>query len=222
MTWWQYLILFLVACASTILVVPAAKSLAKRLDAIDYPSERRVNKKPIPRLGGVAIFAGIIAMLLVLFLCTELLGWRPTFLSGMMRINYFGATLSVLVIFGVGFVDDMVSLGPKVKFLGQIVAATIAAFSGILLSNIHNPIGPGFIEFGWVAYPITIFYLVAFANIINLIDGLDGLAAGISAICALTIFTLSVMTGRLDAAILSIGIAGACIGFLRYNFNLWR
>lgn len=219
MTWWQYLILFAVSCVVAMLVVPLAKMLAKRLDAIDYPSERRVNKRPIPRLGGVAILTGIVAALLVLFACTELFGWRSSFLPGIMRINYFGAALSVIAIFAVGFIDDVVSLGPKAKLLGQIVAATIAAASGILLSSIHNPFGPGFIEFGWLAYPITIFYLVAFANIINLIDGLDGLAAGISGICALTIFALSVMTARLDAAILSIAIAGACFGFLRYNFN---
>ncbi len=219
MAWWQYLILFAASCIVTILVVPLAKQLAKRLDAIDYPSERRVNKQPIPRLGGVAILSGIIASLILLLICSECFGWRASFLPGLTRINYVGAILSVVVIFATGFIDDVISLGPKAKLAGQIIAATIAAFSGILLSTIHNPFGPGYIDFGWFAYPITIFYLVAFANIINLIDGLDGLAAGISGICAMAIFVISVMTAQIDAAILSILIAGACFGFLRHNFN---
>ena len=86
--------------------------------------------------------------------------------------------------------------------LGQIIAACIVAGSGLLLANIHNPIGEGYIEFGWVAYPLTVFYLVAFANIINLIDGLDGLAAGITAISAATILLFAVWTDRPDAAVL--------------------
>ena len=88
----------------------------------------------------------------------------------------------------------------------------------MLLANIHNPIGEGYIEFGWVAYPLTVFYLVAFANIINLIDGLDGLAAGITAISAATILLFAVWTDRPDAAVFSVLLLGACIGFLKDNF----
>ena len=88
-----------------------------------------------------------------------------------------------------------------------------------MLSDIRNPFGEGYIEFGWLAYPITVFYLVAFANVINLIDGLDGLAAGITAISAATIFVFSVLTGRPDSAAMSIILFGICLGFLRYNFN---
>lgn len=119
-----------------------------------------------------------------------------------------------------GVVDDIVGLDAKVKLLGQIASACFVAASGLLLSNIQNPFMKGsFIEFGLFSYPITVFYLVAFANIINLIDGLDGLASGISAISAATIFTFSVLVGRYDAAMLSVIIVGVCIGFLRYNFN---
>ena len=94
----------------------------------------------------------------------------------------------------------------------------MVAGSGLLFSSIHNPFGEGYIEFGWVAYPLTVFYLVAFANVINLIDGLDGLAAGITGISAITILLFAVLTGRFDAALFSVILVGVCAGFLKSNF----
>ena len=84
---------------------------------------------------------------------------------------------------------------------------------------IVNPFAPGEIMLGWLAYPITVIYLVAFTNIINLIDGLDGLATGICGIASFTMFSMAVLSGRIDAAALSIALFGACLAFLRYNFN---
>ena len=216
----EYVIVFAVALLATIALVPLAKKMAVRLDAIDYPSSRRVNQKPIPRIGGLAILGGIGCGFIVLLIGMYFWNWRSPFTGpASMGINYLGVLLGTLVIFGVGFIDDVINLKPYQKLIGQIIAASIVAASGLLLSSIHNPIGTGFINFGWFAYPLTIFYLVAFANVINLIDGLDGLAAGICAICSFTIFIFAIMTNRFDAAIFCIGITGACIGFLRYNFN---
>ena len=113
----------------------------------------------------------------------------------------------------------MKCLPPKTKLIFQIIAAIIVCCSGLLLSRIYNPITGSFIEFGWFSYPITIFYLVAFANIINLIDGLDGLAGGITAIAACTILVFAIAQNKADAAILCLGIIGACVGFLFFNFN---
>ena len=126
--------------------------------------------------------------------------------------------LGTVLIFLVGAVDDVVDLNPKAKMLGQIVAACVVAGSGLLFSSIHNPFGEGYIEFGWVAYPLTVFYLVAFANVINLIDGLDGLAAGITGISAITILLFAVLTGRFDAALFGVILVGVCAGFLKSNF----
>ena len=108
------------------------------------------------------------------------------------KVNWIGVAVGILIMFGVGIVDDIYNLKPKAKLLGQIVAACVVAFSGLLFSSIHNFISDGYFEFGWLSYPLTVFYLVAFANIINLIDGLDGLAAGITAITAATIGILAV------------------------------
>lgn len=219
MDWLEYGVLFAVAAVVTIALTPLARKLAIKLDAIDYPSARRVNMLPIPRMGGVAIFGGILAALAVAGFGVYTFGWVDPFIDyNGIEVNYWGVLLGTVLIFLVGAVDDVVDLNPKAKMLGQIVAACVVAGSGLLFSSIHNPFGEGYIEFGWVAYPLTVFYLVAFANVINLIDGLDGLAAGITGISAITILLFAVLTGRFDAALFSVILVGVCAGFLKSNF----
>lgn len=219
MDWLEYGVLFAVAAVVTIALTPLARKLAIKLDAIDYPSARRVNMLPIPRMGGVAIFGGILAALAVAGFGVYAFGWVDPFIDyNGIEVNYWGVLLGAVLIFLVGAVDDVVDLNPKAKMLGQIVAACVVAGSGLLFSSIHNPFGEGYIEFGWVAYPLTVFYLVAFANVINLIDGLDGLAAGITGISAITILLFAVLTGRFDAALFSVILVGVCAGFLKSNF----
>ncbi len=121
--------------------------------------------------------------------------------------------------FVVGIVDDMKCLPPKTKLIFQIIASLVVCSSGLLFDRVFNPFTNSFVEFGLLSYPITILYLVAFANIINLIDGLDGLAAGITLIAASTIFIFAITQNKADAAILSAGIIGACLGFLFFNFH---
>lgn len=219
MDWLEYGVLFAVAAVVTIALTPLARKLAIKLDAIDYPSARRVNMLPIPRMGGVAIFGGILAALAVAGFGVYAFGWVDPFIDyNGIEVDYWGVLLGTVLIFLVGAVDDVVDLNPKAKMLGQIVAACVVAGSGLLFSSIHNPFGEGYIEFGWVAYPLTVFYLVAFANVINLIDGLDGLAAGITGISAITILLFAVLTGRFDAALFSVILVGVCAGFLKSNF----
>lgn len=218
--WTEIIITLVVAIAVTIALIPLAKKLAIKLNAIDYPSARRVNMLPIPRLGGVAMFGGLIAAIVLILVGAEYWGWiNPFHLTDEDSINYFGVALGVLVMFLVGFIDDLKDLSPKKKLVGQIIASCIVAGSGLLLADIVNPFGPGFLELGIWAYPITVFYLVAFANIINLIDGLDGLASGITAISAACIFLFAFFSGKIDAALLCIIIVGVCLGFLTKNFH---
>ncbi len=218
MNWFECGVLLVVAAAVTVALTPAAKALAVRLDAIDYPDQRRVNTKPVPRMGGVAIFGGFVAGIIVLVIGISFFGWEKPVARFGGDINYYVLSLGVVVMFGVGLADDIFSLNPRVKLIWQIIAACVVAASGLLLSIIQNPfVRNGFIEFGIWAYPITVFYLVAFANIINLIDGLDGLASGISALSAATIFAFSMFAGRLEAAVLSIIVVGVCLGFLVWN-----
>lgn len=216
-----YLCLFSAALAVSLLATPLARKIAVWFGAVDYPNSRRINKKPIPRMGGIAIFLGIVAAFVVQYVGTMNFGWPVVLVpSPKLDVNYAMLVLAFLVIFATGLLDDRFSLSPRQKLAGQIAAAVIAVAGGLVIGDISNPFEPGgFVHLGWLTYPLTVVYLVAYTNIINLIDGLDGLAAGISAIASFTMFVLSVWAGRLDAAALSIAVAGSSLGFLRYNFH---
>ena len=216
-----YICVAAAAFVATFALTPLAKRLAHRWDAIDYPSKRRINVTPIPRLGGLAVFGGLCVALIVEIAGIKLLGWPPVLIPHpSMTISYPVLAVSFLIIVITGAIDDVKQLSPKMKLAGQLFAACVAAAGGLLIGNIVNPAESGaYIALGWLAYPITVVYLVAFTNIINLIDGLDGLATGISGIAALSMFSFAVLSGRGDAAALAIALFGACLAFLRYNFN---
>ena len=216
-----YICVTVAAFLATFACTPLAKRLAKRWGAIDYPSKRRINTVPVPRLGGLAVFCGLIAALIVEIAGIKLLGWPPVLVPHpSMTISYPLLAISFLIIVVTGAIDDVKQLSPKMKLAGQLLAACVAAAGGLLIGNIVNPFSAGtYIELGFLAYPITVLYLVAFTNIINLIDGLDGLATGIAGIASLSMFSFAVLSGRGDAAALAIALFGACLAFLRYNFN---
>ena len=194
-----YLCVAVAAFITTFLAVPLVKRLAIKLDAVDYPSKRRINTKPIPRMGGTAVFLGLVVACIVQILGTWYLGWPPALVPHpRLHISYPILALSFTVIFATGAIDDVFQLKPKQKLAGQVLAALIACVGGLR---------------------ITVVYLVAFTNIINLIDGLDGLATGICGIASFTMFSVAVLSGRIDAAALSIALFGSCLAFLRYNFN---
>lgn len=188
-----------------LLVTPFIKKVANHIGAMDIPNERKVHKVPIPRLGGLGIYMGF------------LLGY---ILFGTMSIRMNAILIGSIIIIITGIVDDINPIPAKVKFLFQIVAASVVAFYGqILLSDI-SAFGL-YIEFGKFSYPITILFIVAIINCINLIDGLDGLAAGLSSIYFITIGIVIVgwmHTFDLDAIITFI-MLGATLGFLCHNFN---
>ena len=218
--WMPYLCLFCASLLVSLGVTPLARRFAIRVGAVDYPGSRRINRTPIPRMGGIAIFAGIVAAFVVQYIGTTYLGWPVVLVpSPKLEVDYWTLVLAFLVIFATGLLDDRFSLSPRQKLFGQVLAAVIAVAGGLVIGDITNPFSGGFVSLGVFAYPVTVVYLVAYTNIINLIDGLDGLAAGISALASVTMFTLSVLAGRLDAAALSIAVAGASLGFLRFNFH---
>ena len=217
----HYPLLFLVALLATLLATPLAKYIAQHLGAIDKPDERRINKVPIPRMGGIGIALGLVAAVAVQVAGTKLLGWPTVFVPHMQLqgVDYKLLTVAVVIVFLTGAIDDVRNLKPRQKLLGQILAACVAAASGLVIGNVANPFTAELIPIGWLAYPITVVYLVAFTNVINLIDGLDGLAAGITAISCAAMFYLSYEAHQIDAAVLACILAGCCMGFLRYNFN---
>ena len=220
--WMAFACLFAVALVVSLLMTPIASKIAWRLDAVDYPNSRRINRAPTPRMGGIAVFAGIVAMLLVRYLGSRYLGWNIVFTPSphLRDVDYPLLGVAFVVVFATGFIDDCTSLSPKKKLFGQLIAACIAVASGLVIGDVVNPFSEsGVLQVGWLTYPVTVIYLVAYVNIFNLIDGLDGLASGIAFIASVTLFVLSLLRGQLDAASLAIALAGSTLAFLRYNFH---
>ena len=219
--WGPYLWLFLASLIASLVLTPVARRIACAVGAIDKPSARRINRVPIPRMGGIAIFGGIASAIAVQYVGTKQFGW-PIAMSPspiFNRVNYWYLAAAFIAIFVTGLIDDRWSLKPMQKFAGQIIAATIAVAGGLVIGVVVDPINNTLANMGWIGYPITIVYLVAYANIFNLIDGLDGLASGVACIAAATMFVLSMMAQRPDAAALAIAIVGSTLGFLRYNYH---
>ena len=220
--WLAYLCLFVVALVVSLLMTPIAAKIAWKVDAIDYPDSRRINREPIPRMGGIAIFSGILAMLLVRYLGSQYLGWSMAFTPSphLRNVDYFLLGIAFVIVFVTGVIDDCVSLSPRKKLFGQILASCVAVASGLVIGDIVNPSSAReLIHVGWLTYPITVIYLVAYTNIFNLIDGLDGLASGIAFIASVTLTVLSLLRGQVDAATLAIALAGSTLGFLKYNVH---
>ena len=186
-----------------VLLTPAVGGMARLLGAVDRPDSRRLNRRPIPRLGGLAIFLGIIVPSLA-FLD----------LSGETRGVLLGAAVATVV----GAVDDFRGLSPPTKLAGQVCAAAIPVAFGVWIDHFTFPF-IGVVDVpAWLGVPVSIFWIVAVMNMVNFLDGLDGLAAGVCAIAGTTFAILALSLGKADPAILSAIVAGSCLGFLRHNF----
>jgi UDP-GlcNAc:undecaprenyl-phosphate/decaprenyl-phosphate GlcNAc-1-phosphate transferase len=200
-----YVYTFLAAIIVTFAVTPLVKKLAIKIGAVDRPNARKVHHGVIPRLGGLAIYAGfVVSILLTVGLSYEMIGVLT------------GATIIVII----GVLDDIVSLPAKVKLLGQIFAAAVlVCFFGVRVDWLVLPyVGLIYLP-TIISVLLTIFWIIGFVNTVNLIDGLDGLAAGIAAIASITIAFVAFQMGQWTSAAAMIAMAGASIGFLQYNFN---
>ena len=214
------LFVFVVSLAVALFSVPLASKIAWRAGAVDYPGKRRVNTKPIPRMGGIAVALGMLVSFGSLWLCSSFFAWPcPAFPPIGDGVCVYGVVASVLLMFLVGAIDDVIQLTALNKFFWQIVAASIATASGVLIGDVSSPLDGSLVRLGALSYPLTVLVLVSFANIINLIDGVDGLASGITAICGGALFVISVLSGHLLAAVVAASLVGATLGFLRWNFN---
>lgn len=194
---------FLLAMLVSFVLTPYIKNLAFAIGAIDKPDNRKVHKKIMPRLGGLAIYiAFMVAAVASLEMTWDIVG------------ILVGGTVIVIV----GVLDDKYQLPAKVKLLGQIVAACVLIAFDIRIEWVNNPFG-GYYYLDLLSIPLTIFWVISFTNVVNLIDGLDGLAAGVSAIASITVILVSVQMGYYHIAIMTAALAGGIIGFIRYNFN---
>jgi UDP-GlcNAc:undecaprenyl-phosphate GlcNAc-1-phosphate transferase len=196
------------ACIVTYLLTPAVKQIACKIGAIDVPKDnRRMHKEPIPRMGGLAIFLGF-------FIATLLFNQ----ITDQMRSLMLGAVIIVVL----GVLDDKFTLRAWPKLLVQIAAALVAVLGGNAIHTLSNPnlFSPNpYWNLGVWSIPISVLWIVAITNAVNLIDGLDGLAVGVSTISAFTMLVIALLVSDGEVAILMGALCGACLGFLPYNKN---
>jgi len=197
-----------VAMLVSFLMTPLVKTFAHKVGAVDVPKDnRRMHKHPIPRMGGLAIFLGFLFSTLIF---VELTG------------EVKGMLLGAVIIVVLGIFDDIYALGAKFKFLVQIIAALVAVMAGNRIEVISNPnvfsSNPWW-QLGILAVPVTVIWIVAVTNSVNLIDGLDGLACGVSTISSMTMLVIAMVVSDGEVALLMAALAGACIGFIPYNLN---
>ena len=200
----KILLMVLLPFIFVILIMPYIKKMAIRIGAVDVPRGRHIHKITTPKLGGLAIFLGFLLGYMVF-------GTH----SSMMNAILIGSFLIIIV----GVMDDIVELGPLTKFIGQLAAACVIVFYGNILLQDVSAFGL-YINFSWMSYPLTIFFILGCINCINLIDGIDGLSGGISSIYFLTIGVIATIQGKtgLDFVIAFV-MLGSTLGFLMYNFH---
>ncbi len=203
-TMFSFMLSFIVAFAAT----PFVKRLAYKIGAVDVPRDsRRMHKTPKARLGGLAIFLGFLVSV-----CN---------FTNLPK-SVVGILLGTIVIVVLGIFDDITPLSAKFKFVIQILAAIIPVYFGVVIERLSVPqfiIPSGVFELGIWGYPLTVLWIVAVTNALNLIDGLDGLAIGVATISSITLLCISLLLGNSLVVVLTAALSGACLGFFPYNFN---
>ena len=229
--WLSFLAFFAATFLLAVIFVPLVKKVAVKVGAIDYPTKIKIHKKPMPRLGGIAVFLAF--LLVVLF--DLIFGHR--ILGGVIDLKHIiGLLIGGLIIVGVGVWDDIYGLRPGQKFLGQVIAALVVIFSGIGIGFIASPLGTNIsldslritVHFSESIFQIVVLadlfaliWILGMVNTANFLDGLDGLVGGIGLIASLVLFLLSLrpQVNQLGVAYLSAAFAGALLGFLIFNFH---
>ena len=186
----------------TYLAIPKVIFFAEKLRLLDEAGIRASHKGSVPIFGGIAIFSGIIFSLI--------------FWADIENIQYI--LVSILIIFFIGVIDDLLILSPFKKIVGQIIATSIIIFLGDLqIDSMHGVLGIYDLPF-WIAILFTVFVVIVIMNGFNLIDGVDGLAAGVGVISSFSFGIIALLIGQSDMAIIAFTLMGSLLGFLKYNF----
>ena len=208
-----HLIAFLFSMTVVLWSTPVIRTIGLKSGYVDRPNERKIHRRPMVRLGGISIFAGTLAALLLVW-------WLGAF--GMLpqdkEWEIWGVTLGGLIFFLIGLADDLVNLTPISRLIMQLSGATFAWWLGVRIDFLSIPF-QGLIHVGWWSLPLTVIWLVGMTNAINMIDGVDGLAAGVSGIAAVVMLIVTLFMHQPAAALIAAALAGGALGFLRYNFN---
>jgi UDP-GlcNAc:undecaprenyl-phosphate GlcNAc-1-phosphate transferase len=215
------LIAFLAAAALSFVLTPIVRTRAIRLGVVDRPNHRRVNLRPVPRGGGLAMGSAFLIVAVVMVIANDrlrLVGSPTDLHPGELIALLGGSAVAVLL----GALDDWFDLRARWQMLGQLGLAMAAIWLGVEIASVNNPITSGLQRFGEpFAAGFTLLWIVGMINSVNFIDGLDGLSSGIGLIAAITLGVLS-LTSQVDqpfVAVLCFALAGSLLGFLRWNFH---
>jgi UDP-GlcNAc:undecaprenyl-phosphate GlcNAc-1-phosphate transferase len=213
-------VVFLLTALLALGLTPLVRRVVLRYEIVDRPDARRINTIPVPRGGGLAVCAAFLLVASLFLILNERAAYLPLPISlepsGVVALLLGGALAA-----GLGAIDDLFDLRARTQLLGQVALAGGAVALGITIDFVANPLGPGQIRLsGPIAAGLTIFWIVGMINSINWIDGLDGLSSGVSLIAAVTLGLISLTTqvGQPLVAVLCFALAGALLGFLRWNF----
>lgn len=210
----MYFVGFVGALVFSFILTRTVRQVAVRRGWVVAPlSNRHIHRTPIPRLGGVAIYLAFVIQTLGMLGAAEYFNFD----LGLSPRTIFFVLAAGTMIFLLGLYDDFRPLKPIVKIAVQVVAATLLFFQGFRVINV--PFLPGEEYSTWVALPLTILWVLLITNAFNLIDGLDGLAAGSALFSTIAVFVACFLNANLQAALLMVTLAGAILGFLRFNFN---
>jgi UDP-GlcNAc:undecaprenyl-phosphate GlcNAc-1-phosphate transferase len=202
----------LMALAITSAFLPLIRRLALAVRAVDYPGGRRLQAEGIPRLGGVAVIAGMLTAQAVLVV----LLWNH-WTTHLTPLELVAIPLAVGIVFACGLIEDTVGLSPLFRIALQAIAAVVVIRAGWCINPSSLPfLGPEFETPCWI---LTLLWIVGVTNAVNLLDGLDGLAGGVTAIIATGLGIFALGTGNIVAAVAMSTMVGACLGFLRKNWS---
>ncbi|MBN2542825.1 undecaprenyl/decaprenyl-phosphate alpha-N-acetylglucosaminyl 1-phosphate transferase [bacterium] len=203
--------IFLVAFVVSFVFTPVLRRILGKLDVYDAPHERKMHKSPVVTMGGIAIIISICAGALFAF-------WGDKILFFSYSRQMIGLILGGALIIIMGVLDDLIDLHYSIKLGFQLVVSIILIVYGYRIDLLTNPFGAP-VQLGYFSIPITILWLIFMFNIINIIDGIDGLAVGTCVIAAVTLAIAGVFKNMNIGPVFFISIAGACAGFLRYNYH---
>jgi len=206
----------LVAAAAALLLTPLVRDFARHHGWVDRPDGRRkLHLTPVPRLGGLAVFAAFAIACAVLIA----LGAGGAIAGDISATAYLNLLAACALVAAIGVLDDIMDVRPAFKLLVQVLGALYLFFHGFQVTAISNPLTGESVHLGLLSAPLTVVWFVGMSNAFNLIDGLDGLAAGVGLFSTTTLFIACVINQRWEIAVIASALGGALLGFLRYNFN---
>ena len=209
-----YLGCFGLGLLATLFLTPMVARVARHFGALDRPANRKIHDRTVPLMGGIGIFFGIWLPLGFLCFYDNLVAHQVQAAAGKLSLILAGG----VAMLSLGVVDDIRGLNARWKFSVQFIVALALVAAGVGFNTISVPYFQQ-IHLGALGPIISVLWLVGIANALNLIDGIDGLAAGVALLLSATLSFLAILKGEVLLAVVMLSLAGACLGFLRYNFS---